>query len=264
MRPFEWDLPYAWPRTPVLATNVVCTSQPLAAQAGLRMLADGGSAVDAAIATAIALDGGGAGLQRHRLRRLRHCVGWSATARAERVGTLARRMDARVFRRRRRSGARLEFRHRPGRGVGVGGAARQVRKAPFRAALRAGNLLRKQGVPGLTDDRGAVGGASPAVRVAARIRRNIHAAAVEHRARANWSHCPTTPPRSKRSPRPTARRSTEENWRPNSRPTRRPTAGPCGPATSPHTMPTGSAPSPAATAGTQCTRYRPTVRASLR
>ncbi|HEU4361902.1 MAG TPA: gamma-glutamyltransferase family protein [Mycobacterium sp.] len=53
--PFGWDLPYAWPHTPVLARNVVCTSQPLAAQAGLRMLADGGNAVDAAIATAIAL-----------------------------------------------------------------------------------------------------------------------------------------------------------------------------------------------------------------
>ena len=55
MLPFGWELPYAWPRTPVLAGNVVCTSQPLAAQAGLRMLADGGSAVDAAIATAITL-----------------------------------------------------------------------------------------------------------------------------------------------------------------------------------------------------------------
>ncbi|OBK24330.1 gamma-glutamyltransferase [Mycobacterium asiaticum] len=53
--PFDWDFPYAWPRTPILATNVVCTSQPLAAQAGLRMLAEGGNAVDAAIATAIAL-----------------------------------------------------------------------------------------------------------------------------------------------------------------------------------------------------------------
>jgi gamma-glutamyltranspeptidase/glutathione hydrolase len=55
MQPFGWELPYAWPRKPVLATNVVCTSQPLAAQAGLWMLAEGGSAVDAAIATAIAL-----------------------------------------------------------------------------------------------------------------------------------------------------------------------------------------------------------------
>ncbi|MGF2945113.1 gamma-glutamyltransferase, partial [Mycobacterium sp. Lab-001] len=52
--PFDWSLPYAWPRKPVLASNVVCTSQPLAAQAGLRMLAEGGSAVDAAVATAIA------------------------------------------------------------------------------------------------------------------------------------------------------------------------------------------------------------------
>jgi gamma-glutamyltranspeptidase/glutathione hydrolase len=53
--PFGWDFPYAWPRTPVLAGNVVCTSQPLAAQAGLLMLAAGGSAVDAAVATAITL-----------------------------------------------------------------------------------------------------------------------------------------------------------------------------------------------------------------
>src|SRR5246500_5699799 len=52
---FSWELPYAWPRKPVLAANVVCTSQPLAAQAGLRMLADGGNAVDAALATAITL-----------------------------------------------------------------------------------------------------------------------------------------------------------------------------------------------------------------
>lgn len=53
--PFGWTFPYAWPRMPILATNVVCTSQPLAAQAGLRMLADGGNAVDAAVATAITL-----------------------------------------------------------------------------------------------------------------------------------------------------------------------------------------------------------------
>lgn len=53
--PFSWDLPYAWPRKPVLAGNVVCTTQPLAAQAGLAMLADGGNAVDAIIATAITI-----------------------------------------------------------------------------------------------------------------------------------------------------------------------------------------------------------------
>jgi len=42
-------------RSPVLADNMVTTSQPLATQAGLRMLARGGNAVDAALAAAITL-----------------------------------------------------------------------------------------------------------------------------------------------------------------------------------------------------------------
>jgi gamma-glutamyltranspeptidase/glutathione hydrolase len=50
---FNWHFPYASQRMPVLARNVVATSQPLAAQAGLRMLLKGGNAVDAALATAI-------------------------------------------------------------------------------------------------------------------------------------------------------------------------------------------------------------------
>jgi gamma-glutamyltranspeptidase / glutathione hydrolase len=52
---FAWNNPYPWPRKPLLAANVVSTSQPLAAQAGLQMLALGGSAVDAILATAITL-----------------------------------------------------------------------------------------------------------------------------------------------------------------------------------------------------------------
>ena len=52
---FNWTNPYPWPRKPVLAANAVATSQPLAAQAGLQMLAEGGSAVDAILATAITL-----------------------------------------------------------------------------------------------------------------------------------------------------------------------------------------------------------------
>ncbi len=55
MTQFNWEFPYASQRMPVMARNTVATSQPLAAQAGLRMLQKGGNAVDAAIATAIAL-----------------------------------------------------------------------------------------------------------------------------------------------------------------------------------------------------------------
>src|SRR2546430_12677477 len=55
MIPFSWSNPYAWPRKPLLAQNVVATSQPLAAQAGLQMLAGGGNAVDAILPTPITL-----------------------------------------------------------------------------------------------------------------------------------------------------------------------------------------------------------------
>ncbi|GAJ14469.1 unnamed protein product, partial [marine sediment metagenome] len=52
---FNWDFKYPSQRMPVLAKNIVSTSQPLASQAGLRMLLKGGNAIDAAIAAAITL-----------------------------------------------------------------------------------------------------------------------------------------------------------------------------------------------------------------
>jgi len=54
-QPFGWEFPYPSQRMPVLARNVVATSQPLAAQAGLQMMQQGGNAVDAALAAAITL-----------------------------------------------------------------------------------------------------------------------------------------------------------------------------------------------------------------
>ena len=52
MKTFNWYNPYPSIRIPLFARNVVSTSHPLAAQAGLRMLLKGGCAVDAAIAAA--------------------------------------------------------------------------------------------------------------------------------------------------------------------------------------------------------------------
>ena len=52
---FDWEFPYSSKRAPVFARNVVATSQPLASQAGIRMLQDGGNAIDAILAAAITL-----------------------------------------------------------------------------------------------------------------------------------------------------------------------------------------------------------------
>ncbi len=52
---FDFNTPYTSHRLPLFARNVVSTSHPLAAQAGLRMMLKGGNAVDAAVAAAAVL-----------------------------------------------------------------------------------------------------------------------------------------------------------------------------------------------------------------
>jgi gamma-glutamyltranspeptidase/glutathione hydrolase len=52
---FNYSNPYPSIRLPLFARNVVATSHPLGAQAGLRMMLQGGNAVDAAVASAAAM-----------------------------------------------------------------------------------------------------------------------------------------------------------------------------------------------------------------
>ena len=52
---FQWKFPYPSRRMPIMAKNIVSSSQPLASQAGLWMILRGGNAVDAAIGAAITL-----------------------------------------------------------------------------------------------------------------------------------------------------------------------------------------------------------------
>ncbi len=161
MTNFDWQFPYTSQRMPVLARNAVSTSQPLAAQAGLRMLLKGGNAVDAALATAITLTvveptSNGIGSDAF-------CILWdgkklhglNASGRSPRVG----RRTASRARTSCRSAAGKQS--RAGMRVRVGGAFAKVRQAAFRGPVRAGDPLCKRRVLGDADHRAAVANQVP-------------------------------------------------------------------------------------------------------
>ena len=170
--PFSWELPYAWPRKPVLARNVVCTSQPLAAQAGLAMLADGGNAVDAALAAAITLTlvepvSNGIGSDAFAIvwdgERLH---GLNASGRSPAAWTPEYFGGSPV----------------PARGwnsvtvpvrFGLDRTARPVRQVAVCTDLRAGDPLRPRWVPRLPDGGRAVGEAGSGAAVTTRLRRSV-------------------------------------------------------------------------------------------
>ena len=143
------------------------------------------------------LDGGGAGLQRHRLRRLRHRLGWSATARAERVGTLARRMDARVFRRRRRSRRSAGI-----RSPSPAPCRRGSSCMPSSESSRSSGSLSRQSptaATGFWSHRRSPSSGRRKSRCSSPSQDSPRHScpAAGRRSPANWSHCPTTPPRSR-------------------------------------------------------------------
>ena len=94
---FDWRAGYPSVRLPVFARNVVATSHPLAAQAGLSLLQRGGNAVDAAIGAAAAMTILGALQQRLGLRRLLHSVGRPEVARPQCLGPRAGRVDVSII-----------------------------------------------------------------------------------------------------------------------------------------------------------------------
>ena len=150
---------YASRRQPVFARNAVATSQPLATQAGIAMLARGGNAVDAALATAITLtvvepcsNGIGSDL---------FAILWDGerTRRPECVGPRARGVVAERDSRGQHRDARARLGHGDDsrRGLRLGRAVEALRQAAVRGPVRARDPLRARRLSRVAGRRGEMG-----------------------------------------------------------------------------------------------------------
>ncbi len=141
MPSFTYDFPYSTKKLPVFADNVVASSQHLAATAGLRMMAKGGNAIDAAIASAIAITiveptMNGIGADAFCiLWDGKKLVGLNASGHSPELMTPTS-MPART-----RCPRRLGQRDDAGRGVALDGTAQALRQAALRRSLRAGDQV---------------------------------------------------------------------------------------------------------------------------
>ena len=175
---FDWRLPYPSRRQPIFARNVVATSQPLATQAGIAMLQRGGNAVDAALATAIALTvvepcSNGIGSDLFAIVwDGRELVGLNASGPRAGGGDAGSATRGQT----RDAAARLGSRDDSRRRVGLGGAVAALRRAAVRRPVRAGDPLcarRLRRVAGRRREMGARGDGAAA---RPRLRRALPAA----------------------------------------------------------------------------------------
>ena len=206
---FSWEFPYPSQRMPVLAKNVVATSQPLAAQAGLAMLAQGGNAVDAGLAAAITLTvveptSNGIGSDAFAIlwdgQRL---VGLNASGRSPAGWT-----PERFAGRKRDAGARLGLGHGPRLRRRRGSRCRKrYGKLPFEDALRARHPLRARKLHGLADHGDELGAAGAELQGLLGILLDLPAQGPRAVSRASASTARSRPRRSRTSRPPRARAS---------------------------------------------------------
>ena len=240
MLPFDWNFPYAAQKMPLLAANAVSASQPLAAQAGLRMLYQGGNAIDSAIATAIALTvvepvmNGIGGDMFALVWHEGQLYGLNSSGRSPAAWT------AEYFKGRDKMPATgWDSGHRSRPGGRLEGAVAALRQAAVRAAVRAGHRVRATRFHGVAADCAPVGGAGAGADRRAGLSRGVHDRRPRAAAPASAGASRRRRPPCARSPTATARAFTAAHW-----PRRiaafaaRPAAR-CAPPTSPRTRRNG-------------------------